>query len=208
MTDTKAETPSMVERLRSGHCAENTGCGTMTQCVCATSDDAAEYIESLERDLAAARAIGEKAIDFATDKIMAMSDEQIFALTRLEGHDPADIASLGKQAAKLALLTAELEREKERTTTAERDAAQLQEENRLLHKACDDLEETAEERNQELAQLQAELAEKERLVAFWQKSSEEWKASRERHRERADELQSKLNKLRAPAIAAATEGKA
>lgn len=37
------------------------------------------------------------------DKIMAMSDDQISALLRQDGHDPADVARLGQQAVKLAV---------------------------------------------------------------------------------------------------------
>lgn len=33
--------------LRSGHCAPNTGCGTMKVCVCAYAEDAAEVMPAL-----------------------------------------------------------------------------------------------------------------------------------------------------------------
>lgn len=46
--------------------------------------------------------------DSACDKIMAMTDEQIAALSRLKGHDPADEVKLGKQAVKIAMQEVEI----------------------------------------------------------------------------------------------------
>lgn len=47
--------------------------------------------------------IVEKLTDSECDKIMAMTEEQISALHRMEGHDPEDIAKLGKLTARLAI---------------------------------------------------------------------------------------------------------
>jgi hypothetical protein len=45
-----------------------------------------------------------KLADSECDKIIAMSDEQVKALSAFQGHHPQDEATLGKQAAQLALL--------------------------------------------------------------------------------------------------------
>lgn len=45
----------------------------------------------------------EKLTDSECDKIMAMTDAQISALHRMEGHDPEDIAKLGQLTARLAI---------------------------------------------------------------------------------------------------------
>jgi hypothetical protein len=76
------------------------------------------YAESARAPLLARVAelegIVEKLTDSECDKIMAMSDAQISALHRMEGHDPEDIAKLGQMAAQLAIRdvrVAELEAE-------------------------------------------------------------------------------------------------
>lgn len=48
--------------------------------------------------------------DTGCDKIMAMSEDQINALCRLEGHDPKDEAKLAEQAMEIAILKAKLAR--------------------------------------------------------------------------------------------------
>jgi hypothetical protein len=45
----------------------------------------------------------QKSIDSNVDKIMAMTDDQVAALTRLDGSNPEDSARLGKQACELAI---------------------------------------------------------------------------------------------------------
>jgi len=59
------------------------------------ADAAKERIEKLDTALQAA-------INSNCDKIMAMSDEQVTALTRLDGSNPDDVARLGRQAFELA----------------------------------------------------------------------------------------------------------
>ena len=76
LTDRDAE-KTMVQRLREGHCADNMGCGTMTLCVCATAEDAAEHIEKLERELSEAKR------DAATGKEFA--DLWYFAMDHAPG---------------------------------------------------------------------------------------------------------------------------
>jgi hypothetical protein len=53
-------------------------------------------IEELEEAL-------QQSIDSNVDKIMAMTDDQVAALTRLDGSNPEDSARLGKQACELAI---------------------------------------------------------------------------------------------------------
>ena len=65
--------------------------------------------DGIQEELIEARATIERLLDSEQDKIMAMSEDQINAALRLEGRDPEDVARLGKQAAKLALLTVEKE---------------------------------------------------------------------------------------------------
>lgn len=48
--------------------------------------------------------------DDAINKVMAATDTQIDAMCRLEGRSPDDVAALGGQAVKLAMLTAERDR--------------------------------------------------------------------------------------------------
>jgi hypothetical protein len=45
----------------------------------------------------------QQSIDSNVDKIMAMTDDQVAALTRLDGSNPEDSARLGKQACELAI---------------------------------------------------------------------------------------------------------
>ena len=47
------------------------------------------------------------------EKILAMTDDQIHALCRLEGRDPKDEAKIAKQVCEVALLKYELARERE-----------------------------------------------------------------------------------------------
>lgn len=49
-----------------------------------------------------------KIVDSTADKIMNMTDEQIFALCRLDGHDPKDEVTIIKMTSKLAILKAKL----------------------------------------------------------------------------------------------------
>lgn len=49
-------------------------------------------------------------IDEAGDRVMAMTDEQIKAINRLEGHDPADTAKIVEQIGEIVILTKRAER--------------------------------------------------------------------------------------------------
>jgi hypothetical protein len=51
-----------------------------------------------------------KASDTQADQIMKMTDQQIAALCRLEGHDPKDEATIGRQVCEIALLKHELKK--------------------------------------------------------------------------------------------------
>lgn len=46
----------------------------------------------------------DKAIDTQADQILKMTDEQIKALCRLEGHDPEDQATIARQVGEIAIL--------------------------------------------------------------------------------------------------------
>lgn len=63
-------------------------------------------------------------LDSDLDKILAMSDEQVTALTRLEGSNPDDVAALARKAMQCAVLTVERD-ELRADLDAERDAAEL-----------------------------------------------------------------------------------
>lgn len=56
----------------------------------------AEHVSKREAELAKLR-------DSECDKIMAMTEEQITALTRMQGSNPDDVAKIGKMACDLAL---------------------------------------------------------------------------------------------------------
>lgn len=68
---------------------------------------AADRITELEAEVAR---LHESAVDQNIDKLMALSDEQVTALTRLEGHDPDDVARLCKQVIEIARLKVEVAR--------------------------------------------------------------------------------------------------
>lgn len=57
---------------------------------------------------------------WAGAKILAMSDEQVKALCRLEGHDPDDQAKLAKQAGEIAILRHQQSEAYVRGATAQR----------------------------------------------------------------------------------------
>lgn len=84
---------------------------------------------SLETALGQAREelerVRDAAVDESMNKILAMSDEQITALSRLEGHDPKDEATIARQAGELAMLTVDNDSLRERASAAEADAAQM-----------------------------------------------------------------------------------
>ena len=69
-----------------------------------TDDD---LIDILDQKIKELKAEIFAAKDSNADKIIAMTDEQITALTRLEGSNPADIAALGRKTLDLALMTVE-----------------------------------------------------------------------------------------------------
>lgn len=61
----------------------------------------AEYWQ--ERAIAAEQRL-ERAVDENMEKVLKMTDEQISAVTRLEGHDPDDVAKIGKLIAESVIL--------------------------------------------------------------------------------------------------------
>ena len=71
----------------------------------------AQRIEALEAELAALR-------DSECDKIMAMSETQINALTRIQGSNPEDIAQLGRMTARAAIKDVEINRLREELAAA------------------------------------------------------------------------------------------
>lgn len=66
----------------------------------------------------------ESRLDNDLDKILAMNDEQVTALTRLDGSNPDDVAALARKAMQCAVLTVERD-ELRADLDAERDAAEL-----------------------------------------------------------------------------------
>jgi hypothetical protein len=72
-----------------------------------------------ERDALAAKV--NEMIDSECDKIMAMSDNQISAMLRQDGRNPDDVATIGKQAAQLAVNAVKLSQ-----LEAERDEIQAE----------------------------------------------------------------------------------
>jgi hypothetical protein len=70
------------------------------QCDSCKLSDAESRVYELENEL-------EKAVDTNLDKIMAMPDEQVLALTRLEGSNPDDVAALARMTIDLATVTIE-----------------------------------------------------------------------------------------------------
>ena len=75
----------------------------------------AQRIEALEAELAALR-------DSECDKIMAMSETQINALTRIQGSSPEDIAQLGRMTARAAIKDVEINRLRAELAACKRDA--------------------------------------------------------------------------------------
>ena len=75
----------------------------------------AQRIEVLEAELAALR-------DSECDKIMAMSETQMNALTRMQGSNPKDIAQLGRMAARAAIKDVEINRLRAELAACKRDA--------------------------------------------------------------------------------------
>lgn len=83
-------------------------------------------IAHLHGQLAAAQAELEKVrvqkLDEAMDTVMNATEDQINAALRLEGHDPKDVSTIGRQVCEIALLKHELTRERSAREEAERDA--------------------------------------------------------------------------------------
>ena len=77
-----------------------------------------QRIEALEAELAALR-------DSECDKIMAMSETQINALTRMQGSNPKDIAQLGRMAARAAIKDVEINRLRAELAACKRDAERM-----------------------------------------------------------------------------------
>jgi hypothetical protein len=84
-----------------------------------------QRIEALEAELAALR-------DSECDKIMAMSETQINALTRIQGSNPEDIAQLGRMTARAAIKDVEINRLRAELSACKRDAAK----HRFLDVTC------------------------------------------------------------------------
>lgn len=82
-------------------------------------------IEALEAELAALR-------DSECDKILAMSETQINALTRMQGSNPEDIAQLGRMTARAALKDVEIARLRAELAACKRNA----ERHRFLDVTC------------------------------------------------------------------------
>jgi len=88
--------------------------------------------------------------DEGIDKIMAMSEDQINALNRLEGSNPDDIARIGKQAYELARKEVENQKLKAELAEARKDAERhlyrrncsMDERNRLDHYAGEALDQS------------------------------------------------------------------
>ena len=79
--------------------------------------EAADALERLASEF-------ESYLDSNLQKILAMSDEQVTALTRLDGSNPDDVAALARKAVQCAVLTVERD-ELRADLDAERDAAEL-----------------------------------------------------------------------------------
>lgn len=77
--------------------------------------DRIRRIEALEAELAKLR-------DSECDKIMAMSEDQIAALTRMQGSNPDDVAKIGRMACDLALKDVAIQRLEAELAAAKRDA--------------------------------------------------------------------------------------
>ena len=87
-----------------------------------------QRIEALEAELAALR-------DSECDKIMAMSETQINALTRMQGSNPKDIAQLGRMAARAAIKDVEINRLRAELAACKRDAERMDKLSKLLFAA-------------------------------------------------------------------------
>ena len=74
-----------------------------------------DRVEALEAELAILR-------DSECDKIMAMSETQINALTRIQGSNPEDIAQLGRMTARAAIKDVEINRLRAELAACKRDA--------------------------------------------------------------------------------------
>ena len=77
-----------------------------------------QRIEALEAELAILR-------DSECDKIMAMSETQINALTRIQGSNPEDIAQLGRMTARAAIKDVEINRLRAELAACNRDAERM-----------------------------------------------------------------------------------
>lgn len=83
-------------------------------------------LEAQQRIAELTKAMDEMA-ESECDKIMAMSEDQISALTRLEGRNPDDVARLGKQACELALKTLRIEQLEAEIAACKKNEARWQE---------------------------------------------------------------------------------
>lgn len=78
--------------------------------------------------------------DSNCDKIMAMTEDQINALTRMDGSNPDDVARLGRQAIDLAVLATKNEKQQARIAELEAQVDALKvdaERYRWLREGCD-----------------------------------------------------------------------
>lgn len=82
----------------------------------------AEAVESLRKRIEALEAELAKLRDSECDKIMAMSEEQINALTRMQGSNPDDAAKIGRMACDLALKDVANQRLEAELAVCKRDA--------------------------------------------------------------------------------------
>jgi len=90
----------------------------------ATIEQLRIQVTSLEITVESLTAEIESYLDSNLQKILAMSDEQVTALTRLDGSNPDDVAALARKAMQCAVLTVERD-ELRADLDAERDAAEL-----------------------------------------------------------------------------------
>lgn len=87
--------------------AERDAANKHAEILVAQSAEHSAYVERLIAKNAELQATLDTKIDESCDKVMAMSDEQITALTRLDGSNPKDVAALVKKTIECALLEVE-----------------------------------------------------------------------------------------------------
>ena len=91
-----------------------------------------KYLAAVEKLNTLAKLIAEreaereaKLRDSECEKIMAMSEQQITALTRMQGSNPDDVAKIGKMACDLALKDVAIQRLEAELAACKRDAELL-----------------------------------------------------------------------------------